>query len=305
VAIVDPVFRLAAQPFHRLYQRTRVPHLDHLGTAARLDPLPTQTRWHRVRVLLHLDRRALAHPHPLTFQRLQPTLRQRTQPRLFLGKLRRPARVPPGHQGTHELPILRAAGEIPTATQQQLLIQRFLKTAMALLAIPVLVAARRIGCLGGHPIMPQERLVLGRVLLGMPLLVHRQRHAVRAVPLGHATHFPKRILHPLAQAGEALREAQRHVFPVRVRQHEVVQQVRKRLPVHGHAQALHVREVRRAQPARLMHLAEEHFLGRPMLSPPLPHAPFHRPPLPPPVLAGTFPLQPVHQGLGLERRLTL
>jgi hypothetical protein len=116
VAIVDPVFRLATQPFHRLHQRTRVPHLDLLGTAACLDPLPTQTRRHRVGVLLHLDRRPLAHPYPLTLQRLQPTRRQRTQPRLLLGKLRRAARVPPDHQRTHELPVLLPAGEVPAAT---------------------------------------------------------------------------------------------------------------------------------------------------------------------------------------------
>jgi len=52
-----------------------------------------------------------------------------------------------------------------------------------------------------------------------------------------------------------------------------------------------------------MHLAEEHFLGRPVLGPPLPNAPFHGAPLPLPVLAGAFPLQPFHQRLGLQRRL--
>jgi hypothetical protein len=37
-----------------------------------------------------------------------------------------------------------------------------------------------------------------------------------------------------------------------------------------------------------MHLAEEDFLGRPMLGPPLSHAPFQRPPAPLPVLARVF-----------------
>jgi hypothetical protein len=176
---------------------------------------------------------------------------------------------------------------------------------MALLAIAVLVAAGRIGRLGSHPVMPQQGLVLGRVLLGVPFLIHRQRHAVRAVPLGHATQFPQGILDPFAQAGETLRKAHRHVFPVRVGQHEVVQQVRERLPLDGHAQAVQVREVRRTQAARFVDLAEEHFLGRPVLGLPASHPPFHRPPLPLPVLAGAFPLQPVHQCLGLESRFPL
>jgi len=54
-----------------------------------------------------------------------------------------------------------------------------------------------------------------------------------------------------------------------------------------------------------MHLAEEHFLGRPVLGLPLTHPSLHRPSLPLPVLAGAFPLQPVHQRFGLERRLPL
>jgi len=74
----------------------------------------------------------------------------------------------------------------------------------------------------------------------------------------------------------------------------VISHVREGLPLDGHAQAVQVREVRRAQPARLMHLAEKHFLGRPVLSLPLPNAPFHGAPLPLPVLAGAFPLQPFH-----------
>jgi len=85
----------------------------------------------------------------------------------------------------------------------------------------------------------------------------------------------------------------------------VIQQVRKRLPLQGHAQAVQVREVRRTQPTRFMHLAEIHFLGRPTLGFPAPHAPFHGPPPPLPVLGRVFPLQPLHQGLGLQGRLTL
>jgi hypothetical protein len=170
---------------------------------------------------------------------------------------------------------------------------------MALLAVAILVPAAGIRRLGGNPIMPHQRLILGRVLLGMPFLVDGQGHAVGAMTLGHTVQFPEGILRPFAQAGEALREAHRHVLPVRVGQHEVVQKVRKRLPMDGHAQAVHVREVRRAQSARLMHLAEEHFLGRPVLGTPPAHAPFDGPPLPLPVLARVFPLQPLHQRLGL------
>jgi hypothetical protein len=144
-----------------------------------------------------------------------------------------------------------------------------------------------------------------RVLLGVAVMVNRQRHAVGAMTLGHGTQGPQGVLQPGAEAGETLREAQRHVLPVRPGQHEVVQKVRKRLTLDRHAQIVHVREVRGAQPARFMHLAEEHFLGRPVLRLPLPHSTFHRAPLALPVLAGVFTPQPVHQRLGLQARLAL
>ena len=93
------------------------------GTGAevwRFDPLPDQTRRHRIRVLLHLDRAALAYPRPLPLERLQPLPRQRTQPRLFLGEFLLPSRVPARHHvglhPGHQLPDLRGGGLVQTAT---------------------------------------------------------------------------------------------------------------------------------------------------------------------------------------------
>ena len=42
-----------------------------------------------------------------------------------------------------------------------------------------------------------------------------------------------------------------------------------------------------------MHLAEEHFLGRPVLSPPGPYTSFQRPPLRLPVTLRLLALQPL------------
>ncbi|HWY88461.1 MAG TPA: hypothetical protein VNX28_17245 [Gemmataceae bacterium] len=155
VPIVDPVLALTTQALHRLHPRPRVPHLDLVRTDPRFHPFPDQPRRHRVRVLLHLDRAPLAHTHPRPFQRLQPLYRQRMKPCLILPKLLPTARVPPRHQRPHELPVVLAAAEVTTATQQQGLVQLLLETPMPLLAITVLVAARRIRRLGRHAIMPQ------------------------------------------------------------------------------------------------------------------------------------------------------
>lgn len=152
--------------------------------------------------------------------------------------------------------------------------------------------------------MPQQGLVLGRVLLRVPVVVHRHRHAVGTVSLGHAAQLPEGVLQSLAQAGEALREAQSHVFPVRGGQHEVVDQVREGLPLDGHAQLVHMAEVGRAQAARLMDLGEEDLPGWPVLGLPLPHPPFQGTSRPAPVPLRVLLLEPAQQGLGLQGRLT-
>jgi hypothetical protein len=305
VPIVDAVLALAAQPRHRLHPRSRVPYLDLVRSDPRFHPLANQPRRHRVRILLDLDRAPLAHTHLLPLPRLQPLRRQTAQPPLLLGKFLLPPRVPSRHQRQHELPVGRAALEIPTATHQQRLLQFFLETPMPLFAIAVLVTAGRVGRLGSHSVMPQQRLVLSRILLHAPLVVHRQRHAVRAVSLRRSARRPQRVLQPHAQARETLRVAQAHVLPVRVRQHEMIDQMRKRLPLDGHSKARHVREVRRAHSTRFVPLAEEHFLGWTVLGTPLPHTPFQRPPRTLPVLTRVLTLQPLHQRLGLQPRFPL
>ena len=85
----------------------------------------------------------------------------------------------------------------------------------------------------------------------------------------------------------------------------MVDHVRKRLAANGHTQLVHVREIRRAEPAGFMHLGEENLLGRPVLCFPLPRPPFQRAPLWLPILFGVFALQPLQEGLGLHGRRTL
>ena len=305
VAIVDAMLRLTTQPLHRLHPGARVPHLDPLAADARFHPLSLEPRRDGVRVFLYLDRGPLAHAHALSLQGLQPPVRQRPQPRLLRRELVAAAPIPPRHQRTHELPVFLPTREIAAATQQQLLLQGFLETPMALFAIAVLVPAVGIGCLGGDTVMTHQGLVAHRVLFRMAFVIHRQRHAVRAMTLRHRAQLPERVLQPLAQAGEALRETQRHVFPVRVGQHKMIDHVGERLAANGHAKLVHVREIGRAEPAWFMHLREENLLGRPVLCFPLPRAPFQRAPLSLPVLIGVFALQPLQQRLGLQSRLPL
>jgi hypothetical protein len=57
----------------------------------------------------------------------------------------------------------------------------------------------------------------------------------------------------------------------------MVGQMRERLSLHRHAQARQVREVRGSQTSGLVHLCEEHFLGRSRRGAPTFHAPLQCP----------------------------
>lgn len=155
------------------------------------------------------------------------------------------------------------------ATHQQRLIQGTLEPVMALLDIAVFVRTGRVDGLALQAVVFQQALIAllkrGPIAAGR----HRRGQRIGAMHLRHAAQFRQRILQPGAEAFETLGEADRTRLPVGVGQHEVIDQVGKRLTVDGDAQAGAVREVGGTQPAGLMYLREKNFLGRSLQGPPL------------------------------------
>jgi hypothetical protein len=261
VSVIDGVFVSAAQPWRGHLQLLRVPHLDRLNADAHLYPFPHQTRRHRIGIVLHADGGSLTYLHLVPHRTLQTPNRQRLELRQFFRQPLAPAGVPLLLENTQPGFVLRSAGEVPTATQQQRLLNGLLETMVRLLAIAVLMSAGGVGRLRLDAVVPQQSPVVLREVLCKAIPVHRECHAVGTMPPRYGCQVPKGVLHALAQTGKALRETHRHVLPVRICQNEVIQQMIEPLTLDGHTQVVHVREVRRAQPARLMYLAEEHFLG--------------------------------------------
>jgi hypothetical protein len=303
VPVDDPLLAPATQTRQALDQALGVPDLDVVGVQAGLDPFPDQPAGHRVGVAADVNGAARIHAHAEALAGVEALPRQRPQQGQLLDQPRLPAPIPLGEQLLQEHFVRSPAGKIPAATQHQGLVQRPLELPMALLHVAVLVRLRRVDRLALQAIVLQERLVT--TLKGRSITPGRNggRQGVGAMHPGNAAQLAQGALQTVAEALEALGEADAAGLPVRVGQHEVVDQVRKRLAVDGHLQAGHVREIGSAQVAGLVGLAEKHFLGRTVQGTPLLDVPLQGAQLPLGKAAGILALKPVEHGLGLQARV--
>ena len=302
--IFDPVLAPPPQPWQLLDTALGIPHLDPFGVQPRLDPLADEPARHRVGGPLDVDRAATVDTHLPPLARLQAPHRQRPQLGPFLGQTLRPRGIELREELTQERLVGRAAVDVPAAPQQQRLFQSPLELAVALLDIAVLVALARLDGLRLQAVMPPQRLValLERFRPGNPRLDGRGQ-PVGAMYLGHAAEFPQGVLQPLAEALQALRDTDRAGLPVRVGQHEVVDQVLEQRAADRHVQLGAVREIAGTQPAGIMDLGEEYLLGRAGQGAPAADAALQGAPLPVGEAAGIASLQLLEQGLGLQARV--
>jgi hypothetical protein len=228
VSVLDPVLASTTQSRQPLDTLLRVPHLDLLHADPRLHPLPDQARRHRVHVVLHVNRAASVHPHCPPLARFQSASGQPTQQRQLLSQTLLSARVELLEQPTQERLVLRPAGKVPAAAQQQRLLQRPLELPVALLTVPVLVGLARLDRLAPQTVVPQQTLVTLGERRSLGPRRHRGRQPICPMQLRHASQFPQGVLQAFAETLVALGEAHRACLPVRVRQHEMVDQVIQR-----------------------------------------------------------------------------
>ena len=300
VPVVDSVLAATTQPRHPLHHLLRVPHLHVLGVQAHLDPLTDQSARHRVRVPLDVDRAARIHRRLDTPRRLEPTRRQRPQVFHLQGLLHDPVGVELSEQIAEVVLVRFAAGEVATGAEHQLLIERAFEAMVALFDVAVLVAVPGLDRLPVEAVVLQQRLIPLGELRTPRARRDRGREPVGAVNGRHAAEFGQRVLQPVGQRLERLGEAHGPGLPVRVGEHEVVDQVLERPAVDGHPQVRHVREVGGAQTTGRVDLGEEHFLRRavtrtPGLDPPLEGAE-----LAIGEATGMFPLELPEQGQRLQ-----
>jgi hypothetical protein len=297
VPIIDAMFAAPRQAWQHFQLVLAVPHFDGVGEQTRLDGFADQAGRHRVDVPLDGDGAPWLHPHVQAAKRLQPPGRQRMQGFGFVVECLLSVDVAARAHFTHKHLVRFPAREVATAAQQQRLLHGTLEAMMALLAVAILVAGVGVDRLRFDLVVRHQRLIATREKV-RPRSLNRQRHAIGAMLPGHATQGPHRILEPFRKALETLGETDRHVLPVRVRQHEVIDQVRERRPRDRHSQIVHVREVRGAELAGRVLLRKEDFLGWSARGLPRFDAALQRPQLAVVELAGMPALQFLEEGFG-------
>src|SRR5437868_6069759 len=273
VPILDPVAPAAAQPREAVHPLLPIPDFQLLRANACLYPFANEPAVHRVGVVLHRDRGGGADPHAQPLAGIQPCGGKRSQPPPLLLKAFPPAGVELVKELLEESGVLRTALELAAAAQHQLLVERHFETMMALLYIPVLVAPARVGRLGPEAVVRQQRLVA--VGERSPAVgggaVDGGGKRIGAVASGNAAEFEERLLQALREALETLGKADAARLPVRVGEHKVIQQVRKRPPGDHDPQVRKVAEVGSAEIAGMVLLREEDLPGRSLGRAPLLH----------------------------------
>src|ERR1700730_14664 len=176
---------------------------------------------------------------------------------------------------------------------------------MSLFHISVLMPLPRLDFLSLHPVITQQRSVAFGELCRRRHIVHCRRQPIGSVPLRYFSEFPNCVLKSFTQTLEALRKTYRSRFPVRVRQHQVIDQVRKALPLDRDPQFTHVREVGCAQPPRVVALGEEHLLYLSLRRSPYLHSSLQRAQLPIGKSPGITPLQILKDRLRFQPRVHL
>jgi hypothetical protein len=303
VAVLDAMSASASKSRQGVNLAGSVPDVERFGPDVDIDLFADQATRQRVGVAADMDRTPRIHPGLEPTGHLQPATRQGRQHGHFVSKTLLSVGVASGHELLEEQLIVASAGEIAAPAKHQGLIDGLLETMMTLLDVTILVGLPGLDRLTFEPIMREQSLVAPSEHLGLGIAVDRGGQAIGAVSPRDPSQFPQGVLQPFAEALEALREADSAGLPVRVGEHEVIDQVAERLAEDGDAELGHASEVGLGEPTRLVNLSEEHLLGWPFEGPPEFDPPLQAPQLNVGEAAREAALEIEEKGLGLEPRI--
>jgi hypothetical protein len=280
-----------------------VPDVEGFSSDVNIHLFADQTAGQRVGVAADVDRAPGIDPGLESPGHLQPASRQGRQHGHLFSETLLSIGIAPGHELLEEQLIVASTGEITAASEHQGLGDGLLEAVMTLLDIAILVGLPRLDRLAFEPIMREQSLVSSGEHFGLWIAVDRGGQAIGAVSPGDSSQFPQGVLQALAEALEALGEADGTGLPVGVGEHEVIDHVVEGLAEDGDAELGHAGEVTLGEPPRLMDLGEEDLLGRSFEGPPLFNPALQGPELDIGESAREASLQVVEEGFGLEPRV--
>jgi uncharacterized Zn-binding protein involved in type VI secretion len=193
------------------------------------------------------------------------------------------AGVAAADQGIDEAAVVGEGVEVAGAAQQQRILERSLQMAVGGLDRAVLMGDAAVVAAGGHAVVVAKRGIADRpVFFDLRREVaERRREAVAAMLARRAAEGPERVLETRGERHEALAaEHDMGVLEAAESEAEVIEPVGQRYAGNGDAEGAHVGEVRQAEPAGLVDLAEDHLALGAVQRPPLADAPLQRPPDP-------------------------
>jgi hypothetical protein len=303
VAVLDAMLAPASESRQGVKLSGPVPDFEGFSSDMNINLFADQAARQRVGIAADVDRAPRIDPRFEPSGHLQPSDRQGRQDGHLLMETLLSVGVAPGHEPLEECLIVASIGEITAASEHQGLVDGLLEAVMTLFDIPVLVGLPRLDRLAFEPVMREQSLVSPGEHLGFGIAVDRRGQAIGAVPFGDPSQFPQGVLQSLAEALEALGEADGACLPVGVGEHEVIDQVVERLAEDGDAELGHAGEVALGEPTRLMDLREEDLLGRPFEGPPLFDPTLQATELDVGEPTGKAALKVEEEGLGLEARV--
>jgi hypothetical protein len=303
VAVLDAMSAPAPEPRQGVQLPGPVPDVERLGPDVDIHLFADQTARQRVGVAADVDRAPRIDPGLESSGHLQPASRKWREHGHLLTKTLLSVGIASGHELLEEQLIVATAGEIAAPSEHQGLVDGLLEAVMTLLDVAILVGLSRPDRLPFEAIMREQRLVSLSEHFGVGIVVDRGGQAIGAVPPGDSSQFPQGVLQALAEALEALGEADGAGLPVGVGEHEVIDQVIERLAEDGDAELGHAGEVTLGEPPRLVDLREEDLLGRPFEGAPLFDPPLQATELDVGETAREAALQVEEEGLGLEPRV--
>lgn len=303
VAVLDAMLAPTPEPRQGVQFPGPMPDLEGLGPDVDFDLFADQSAGQRVGVAADVDRAPGIDPGLEPPGHLQPPGRQGRQDGHLFMKTLPSIGIASGHELLEERLIVASIGEIAAASEHQGLIDGLLEAAMTLFDIAILVGLSRLDRLTFEPVMGEQSLVTSSEQLGFGVAVDRGGQAIGAVSPGNSSQFPQGVLQALAEALEALGEADGAGLPVGIGEHDVIDHVVERLAEDGDAELGHAGEVALGETTWLVDLGEEDLLGRPFEG-----SPQFDPPLQATELdIGESPriaaLQVEEEGLGLKARI--